>query len=466
MAIIGAGASGLAMGKYARDYGAEPVIFERSNAVAGVWKFDQHGADAGQPAYAALRTNSSRKVMEFAHHPMTVADEFPARADVENYLASYGDAHGLSSCIRYGADVVEVKRTPEGRWSVLTSASNRPEYFDHVVVCSGLYKMPALPPLYGKLGGDVEVTHSAVFRCAKRYAGKRVLVAGLGNSGADIAVELHREGAEVAVSSPRGAWVVPKYVGGVPYDYHLTNMTLRQSIPWTDAAFEALVLKEHEGNGVDIARFRNTLASKPLDLMRSRLTFNSDIALMIDDGTIRAMAAGEMIEGNKFRDTSGRGFKFDAVIAATGYQRHFPFLEAAYLPHERNVLTLYKHVFHPTMPGLAFLGMCGVVGAIFPVVELQAQWVASCFLGASTLPSPAEMARHVETHNQTAMANQIKPSRVVQVSYMEMLAHELGFGSLEERRNRLPAGAAPVVADLYVAVSHRESGAQEKHIHG
>lgn len=450
VAIVGAGASGLAMGKYIREFGGEPVIYERSSAAAGVWKFDKEGTDPGQPAYSALRANSSRKVMEFAYAPLASDDEFPARSEVEQYLAQYRDAHGLAACIRYGTAVRRV--APASRkWAVFTNDSARPEFFSHVVVCSGLYKVPSLPPLYGKAGTGFEVTHSSLFRSAAPYAGKRVLVAGLGNSGADIAVELFRAGAEVAVSLPRHAWIVPKHIDGLPYDHHLTSMTLRESIPRTNSAFEQLVLQEHARDGIDVERFRKVLAPQPLDLFRSRLTFNSEIARLVDEEKIRVLSAGEEIVADEFRDTCGRSFRFDAVVAATGYQRQFPFLEAACQPQEGNVLALYKHVFHPKAPGLAFLGACGVVGAIFPVVELQARWVAACFLGGRALPGSAEMARSVETHNYTASMNQIKPSRVIQVSYMETLALELGLGGEEDRRKLLPPGPSPVVADMYDA---------------
>jgi cation diffusion facilitator CzcD-associated flavoprotein CzcO len=279
--------------------------------------------------------------------------------------------------------------------------------------------------------------------------GRRVLVAGLGNSGADIAVELYRGGAEVAVSAPRGAWIVPKYLGGIPYDYHLTNMSLRQSIQSVDTSFEELVLLEHARNGIDIERFKMRLAPKPLDLFRSRMTFNSDIAGLIDAGEIRILSQGEVIKDGEFRDTSGQCFKFDAIIAATGYQRHFPFLDAVCQPHDRGALTLYKHVFHPRVPGLAFLGACGVVGAIFPVVEMQARWVASCFVGGASLPDVDVMVEVVETHNEESLLKRIKPSRVVQVHYMEALAEELKLGSLERRRASLRSEVDPVIADMY-----------------
>lgn len=449
VAIIGAGASGLAMARYVRESGGEAVVYERSATVGGVWKFDAAGIDPAQPAYSALRANSSRKVMEFAGHTFASEDDYPSRSDVEQYLVQYRDAHGLAACIHHEADVRSIERVSESKWSVSLGGEALSEFFDYVVVCTGLYKVPTIPPLYKQLDPAVKLTHSALFRNATAYAGKRVLIAGLGNSGADAAVELCRVGAEVAVSSPRGAWVIPKHIGGVPYDYYLTNLTFRESLGSSEAAFEQLILQEYRRTGIDVDRYRQRLAPNPLDLSRSRMTMNSEVLPLIEDGSIKLLSIGERVSAGEFSDACGRSFKFDAVIAATGYQREFPFLDATCQPHQGTVLSLYKHVFHPKVPRLAFLGMCGVVGAIFPVVELQARWVASCFLGARTLPSSDEMTRMVNAHNQMALANSIKPSRVVQVPYMEALALELGLGDAQERMHKVRTPSHPVVADIY-----------------
>jgi len=455
VAIIGAGAAGLVMARYVRESAGEAVVYERSAAVAGVWKFDATGTDPSQPAYSTLRTNSSRKVMEFADHRLTTDDEFPTRSDIEQYLVQYRDVHGLAACIRYQAAVRSIECVSEGRWAVYVVGDALPEHFEYVVVCSGLYKVPTIPPLYRQLDPAVELTHSSLFRSAEAHSGKRVLVAGFGNSGADIAVELCRAGAKVAVSSPRGAWVIPKHIDGVPYDYYLTSMTLRESLQSSEAAFEQLILREHARMGIDVDRYRSQLAPKPLDLSRSRMTMNSDVLPLVENGSIQVLSIGERISGCEFCDSSGRSFKFDAVITATGYQRQFPFLDATCQPHQGSVLTLYKHVFHPKVSGLAFLGMCGVVGAIFPVVELQARWVASCFLGSGILPNCDEMMRMVEAHNKTALANAIKPSRVVQVPYMEALARELGLDGTQDRVDKLCSQSDPVIADMYRApVTH------------
>ncbi len=451
VAIIGAGASGLVMARYVREFGGEAVIFERSVAVGGVWRFDETGTDSAQPAYSALRANSSRKVMEFDGHQFTTNDDFLTRSEIEKYLIQYRDVHGLASCIRYETEVRSIERVSDRKWAVYVGDENLPEEFDYVVVCSGLYKVASTPPFYSHLDPTVKLTHSSLFRSAAGYGGKRVLVVGFGNSGADVAVELCRAGAKVAVSSPRGAWVIPKHINGVPYDHYLTNLTLRASLPSSETAFEQLVLEEHSSMGIDVRRYRERLAPAPLDLSRSRMTMNSDVLPLIENGSIQVLTIGKQIAANEFLDSSGKSFIFDAVVTATGYQRQFSFLDAYCQPHEGSILTLYKHVFHTKVPGLAFLGMCGVVGAIFPVVELQARWVASCFLGPGVLPSSDEMTKMVKTHNDTALFNGIKPSRVVQVPYMEELSRELGINSSQERIDKLRSPSDPVIAEMYRA---------------
>src|SRR5262249_26012188 len=55
--------------------------------------------------------------------------------------------------------------------------------------------------------------------------GKRVVVVGLGNSALDIACELGRKDVceSVYLSTRRGCWVIPRYVGGSVFDASLTH---------------------------------------------------------------------------------------------------------------------------------------------------------------------------------------------------------------------------------------------------
>lgn len=453
VAIIGAGASGLSMARYVREFGGEPVIFERGDAVGGIWRFDASAADAARPAYASLRTNTSRKVMGFAGAPFPDGPgDFPDRGEVEDYLAAYQARHALKDCVRFGATVQAIEPGPDGQWLLFCSEASGREVFDSVAVCSGQYKEPAIPSMYQEAQrSGVELLHSALYRTPGTFAGKRVLVAGVGNSGADIAVELCKAGANVAISAPSSTWVIPKHIDGVPYDHFLTNLAIREPFKIGQGIFEGMIRREYERRGVDLSRYRSLLGRAPLDFSRSRMTVNDDLPKLASAGELQVLSKGLGFEGRAFIDVDGRRFECDVVITATGFRHHFPFLPQACQPTNGGTLALYKHVFHPTVPGLCFLGMCGIVGAIFPAVELQARWAASCFTRRSVLPGGGQMVDAVQTHNAMAAMYQMRAARVLQIDYMETLAWELGLGTSSKRKaliNR--SDDCPVVADMYL----------------
>jgi hypothetical protein len=238
----------------------------------------------------------------------------------------------------------------------------------------------------------------------------------------------------------------------VPYDFLLSNLTLKEPFKVAQARFEAHICEEYARRGIDVEKYRRLLARAPLDFQRSRMTVNSELVGLVDRDAIQVLGKGATFDRDTVTDTNNKQFSCDVVIVATGYKPHFPFLDADCQPVQDNVLSLYKHVFHPKIPGLAFLGMCGVVGAIFPVVELQARWVASCFLGRGVLPGQSQMADAVSLHNTLAATYGIKAARTIQVDYMETLAWELGLGEADARK-RMVGGSdrQPVTSAMYSA---------------
>ncbi|KAI8609641.1 hypothetical protein BC830DRAFT_1149610 [Chytriomyces sp. MP71] len=81
----------------------------------------------------------------------------------------------------------------------------------------------------------------------------------------------------------------------------------------------------------------------------------------------------------------------DAILYCTGYAYSFPFLTAPthVSPSGRHVRPLFKHLFSIPDASLAFLGLPYTV-IPFPLMEMQAQWIAAVWLGEAPLPSREE----------------------------------------------------------------------------
>jgi flavin-binding monooxygenase-like protein len=90
----------------------------------------------------------------------------------------------------------------------------------------------------------------------------------------------------------------------------------------------------------------------------------------------------------------GTSERIDAAVFATGYELSLPFLAQDVqqsIAIDGTQIDLYCHTFHPDLPNLAFVGLYVQVGPYFPVLELQARWIAMVWSGIKPLPSREKM---------------------------------------------------------------------------
>src|SRR5690348_7539648 len=139
---------------------------------------------------------------------------FPTRGDFVAYLHRYAEVFELP--VETGRLVTAVEPEADG-WVVRTAKGD--VRADAVVMATGIVAGPRVPELPGRERFRGRVLHSIEYRRPAGYAGKRVLVVGVGNSGGEIASELAAAGARVTVAVRSGANVVPLRVAGIPVQY-------------------------------------------------------------------------------------------------------------------------------------------------------------------------------------------------------------------------------------------------------
>lgn len=102
IAIIGAGVSGLAAAKQLRHH--NPVVFEASDSVGGIWK---------SCSYNSTKLQSYRSDYEFTDFPWANRDAsaFPSYVEILDYLESYAKHFDVFKCVRFNSKVVEVRFT-------------------------------------------------------------------------------------------------------------------------------------------------------------------------------------------------------------------------------------------------------------------------------------------------------------------------------------------------------------------
>ncbi|XP_077309143.1 dimethylaniline monooxygenase [N-oxide-forming] 2-like isoform X2 [Lithobates pipiens] len=233
VAVIGAGCSGLTAIKSCLEEGHEPICFEKSHDIGGLWRYTETVEDKRASLYSSVVTNTSKEMMCYSDFPMP--DDFPAylhNSKVLEYLRLYADHFRLLKYIQFETEVCQVTKSPNftmnGQWEVLTkkNGTEKKECFDAVMVCNGHHVDHYLPlesfPGIEKFKGHY--IHSRFYKKSEDYHGKTVLVVGIGNSAGDISVEISSKAKQVYLSTRQGTWVVSRISHhGYPVDMALAT---------------------------------------------------------------------------------------------------------------------------------------------------------------------------------------------------------------------------------------------------
>ncbi|MFI6164262.1 flavin-containing monooxygenase [Micromonospora haikouensis] len=431
VAVIGAGAAGLATLKALADAGVPAVAFEATDTVGGLWV---HGAP-DSPAYRTLHLNTSRTRTQFADHPMP-ADwpDYPDHTRVAGYLRDYAHRFGLLDAVRLRHTVVGVTRGPDDRWTVRTTGPHGTSDVTvaAVVVANGHNRVPR-PPAPPPAGDcTAEQLHSHAYRGPEQLAGRRVLVVGGGNSAMDIAVDASHTARRTLLSLRRGVWVVPKHLLGRPSD--TLNGALARRLPWRlRQRISQTLLTATVGPPT-----RYGLPAPTHGFLQDHPTLSDGLLSRLAHGEIEARPGVAAFHGDQVEFTDGRVDAVDLVVWCTGYRVEVPFLDPALLGAGPDTLPLYRHVFHLDAPGLAFVGLMQSTGAAFPLLEAQARLVAARLAGRYAPPAPAAQraACRAELRAATARWGDRRPAmRVDFDTYLAQLGRELAAGTRRAARD-------------------------------
>ena len=188
VAIIGGGQSALAVAYFLRRTGRSFVIIDAEAGPGGAWRHGWHSLRLFSPS-----TWSS--IAGWMMPPVT--DGYPSRDNVLDYLREYEQRYQFPTARPYWVNAIERRdnrllvKTDSLSWLART-----------VVSATGTWRHPFLPHYPGSETFTGQQVHSAHYVDAKPFAGKKVLVVGGGNSGAQILAEV----SQVA----NATWVTPQ----------------------------------------------------------------------------------------------------------------------------------------------------------------------------------------------------------------------------------------------------------------
>jgi putative flavoprotein involved in K+ transport len=148
------------------------------------------------------------------------ADTYPTKDPVADYLRDYADAFELP--VRPNSAVTELRQVGDGFEVRTTNETFRAR---QVVVATGPFQVPFIPPAAGKLDPSVTQVHSAAYRNPQALPDGSVLVVGGGNSGFQIAEELGAS-RQVDLSVGAKAPMLPQRLGGKDLFWWLTHLGL------------------------------------------------------------------------------------------------------------------------------------------------------------------------------------------------------------------------------------------------
>ncbi|KAG7514417.1 hypothetical protein JOB18_033117 [Solea senegalensis] len=440
VAIVGGGTSGLACIKSCLDEGLEPVCYESSDDIGGLWRYKEEPEPDRANIYHSVIINTSKEMMCFSDFPIPAHfPNFMHHSSIMEYFRMYADHFQLTKHIRFKTKVLQVKQRSDfshsGQWDIETEnkdGKKEKHIFDAVMICIGHHCQPNMP-LHDFPGIETftgTYFHSRDYKTPEHWRDKKVVVVGIGNSGGDIAVELSRVTKQLYLSTRRGAWILNR-VGdnGIPLDLSFNRVlnTVRRILPF--GLFCSL--GERKVN----QRFDHAMYSlKPNHRMFSQHpTVNDELPNRILSGTVQVKPNICRIQGSAVEFDDGTVVEdVDLVVFATGYKFSFPFLASHVVSVSDNKACLYKYVFPPELdrPTLAIIGLIQPLGAIMPISEMQSRWATRVFKGCIKLPSMAEMIKDNKCKQDTMAKRYVHSQRhtiqVDYVSYMDEIAELVG----------------------------------------
>ncbi|TAE48865.1 MAG: NAD(P)/FAD-dependent oxidoreductase [Bacteroidetes bacterium] len=372
--IIGAGPAGLAMaGRFSRQ-NIPYILVEQREQITPAW-YDH---------YERVHLHT---VKQFSHLPFKPFPEnfgtYVPRKDLLAYYEAYAQEMNIRP--QFGQEIIRVWQE-KGRWNALTRQGNT-YLADRVIVCTGFNRRAVEPEWPGKAQFEGEIFHSRHYKNGKAWAGKKVLVVGMGNSGAEIAIDLHEHGAETALSVRGPVNVVLRDVFGRPTQ--TTAMLLRKLPNWLGDALGSFLSRVTVGDLSPYGLKRLDMApAKQLRVYGKTPVIDVGTVALVRAGKIKVFPAIDHFEAREVAFTNGQKQAFDMVLLATGYR-------AAVEEFITDTSGIFNELGLPAAnwsdahPGLYFLGFDAYASGILHSIYLDSEKIIQHIMTRQANPVPS-----------------------------------------------------------------------------
>lgn len=368
--VVGGGPGGLAVAAALREQGVRAVVLEKSESVGASWR--RH--------YDRLRLHTTRRWSALPGLAMPRRfGRWVSRADMVRYLEKYAEHHGLE--VVTGVEVSRIDRSAEGTGWQLTASGGRVLDGRAVVVATGYNHTPRVPDWSGRDTFTGELLHASEYRNPTPYAGQDVLVVGIGNTGAEIAVDLVEGGASrVRIAVRTVPHIVRRSTAGWPAQ--ATGILVRRlPVRLVDRAggvMAKLAVPDLSAQGLP----------RPATGLYSRVRDGAipvqDVGLIdaVKAGRVEPVAAVESLDGDAVVLADGTRLTPDAVIVATGYLRSLESLVGHLgVLDERGRPVAAGGRAPEKAPGLYFTGFTNPISGMLRELALDARKIARSVAG-------------------------------------------------------------------------------------
>jgi putative flavoprotein involved in K+ transport len=192
--IVGGGQAGLSMSYCLKERGLDHIIFEK-NQIANAWRSQRWDS------FCLVTPNWQCQLPGYPYKG-NEPEGFIKKDEIVAYIENY--ARSFNPPIQEGVEVLNLRRGDRGIFEVTTSIGDYTA--DQVVVAAGAYHQPKIPKISERLPEHILQVHSSKYKNPESLPEGAVLVIGTGQSGCQIAEDLHLAGRKVHLcvgSAPR-----------------------------------------------------------------------------------------------------------------------------------------------------------------------------------------------------------------------------------------------------------------------
>lgn len=303
--IIGAGPAGLAIAGRLRRLNIPFEIIEKSDHVASTW----------HAHYDRLHLHTVKERSHLPHLPFP--EDYPryvSRQQLVAYYEMYAKAFDIKP--HFGEEVISIKKSND-HWRVKTLSGKKWDA-QHVVIATGVNRSVNRPLFEGEETFQGRILHSRLYKNADAFHDQKVLVVGMGNTGAEIALDLSEHDIETYLSVRSPVNIVPRDTFAGPTQ--LTALRLSKLPIGLGDRLGNLLRTLMVGNLSKYGIPTPKLApAAQLRIFGKTPVIDIGTVAQIKAGKIKVLPGIQHFEKDGVVFTNGEKHPFDTVILATGY---------------------------------------------------------------------------------------------------------------------------------------------------